>query len=68
MTLLSGYKVPFFFFELPNPLHENKDLGKTFSEMHELLAWGIVGLTALHIGGIAKAWIFNRLNLIKRMI
>ncbi len=68
MTLFSGYKVPFFFFEFPNGLTENKPLGKTFESIHSYLAYGLAGLIVLHVGGILKELVISKKNLLKKMI
>jgi cytochrome b561 len=68
MTLLSGYQVPFFFFEFPNGLTENRVLSKTFEKLHGVLAYGLATLIIMHLAGLLKELVIGKRNLLKRMI
>lgn len=55
MSQAAGHPVGFFgLFELPTLVGENKDLAGFAHETHELTAWGILALVALHMAGAVK--------------
>ncbi len=68
MTLLGGYKVPFFIFEFPNIFPTNKNASKFFENTHGIFAYTIAALIGFHILGILKELILKKKNLLKRMI
>ena len=69
MSNFSGRTVSFFgLFNLPAIFSTNKELAKKFYEMHELSAYIALGFIGLHILATVKHYIFNKENLLKRMI
>lgn len=67
MSTLSGYQVPFFFFEFPKLPFEAKAVGKIFGEMHEVCGKALAILILFHIAGVLKEVIINKKNIVKRM-
>lgn len=65
-----GYPVNFFGIELPFLLQQNFDLAKIFSETHEISAYSLLAVTALHILGALKHRFFDipENDVLKRMI
>lgn len=61
MSQAAGHPVGFFgLFELPTLIGENKDLAGFAHEMHELTAWGMLALVALHVAGAIKHRLLDR--------
>ncbi len=65
-----GFPVHLFSYEMPVLLATNYDLGKIFSEIHELGAYTLIGALALHILGALKHKFFDKPenDVFKRMI
>jgi cytochrome b561 len=65
-----GYPVHFFGIEMPFLIEKNFDHGKLFSEAHELSAFTLLGLIALHILGALKHRFFDKPenDVLKRMV
>ncbi len=69
MSNFSGRVVSFFgLFNLPIIFSQNKELAKQFYEIHELSAYIALGFIGLHILATVKHYIFNKENLLKKMI
>lgn len=59
----------FGLFNIPGlPFEKSKDLGEALGEMHEVLAYGMLALLALHVGGALKHHFVNRDGALWRMI
>ncbi len=67
MSDFSGYPVYFFGIHLPSIVQKNLDIGKCFATVHKYLGYSMVILLALHIGGFLKHYLFDKVNLLKRI-
>lgn len=65
-----GFPVHLFSIELPFLVATNFELGKIFSEAHELLAFGLLGLVGIHVLAVIKHRFFDKPenDVLKRMI
>lgn len=65
-----GYPVKLFSIEMPKIAETNFDMGKIFAEIHELGAFLLLTMLALHILAVIKHSIFDKPenNVLKRMI
>jgi len=65
-----GYPAVFFGNELPFLVEQNFERGKFFAETHELSAYGLLGLVALHVLGAIKHRFFDKPenDVLKRML
>lgn len=69
MSSASGHGAQIFgLFNLPAIMPESKDLDHLFEEIHEITAWGLMGLIALHFVGAVKHHIIDKDSTIKRML
>lgn len=68
MSVAGGYPVSFFGYPVPALFPKNEGLGKIAYETHELLGWVWVALITLHVLGYLKHLIFDRENLLKRIV
>lgn len=62
-----GYPVPFFGLTIPDIIETNKPLGKTVWYFHEVLPWFFVAVIFLHIFAALKHYMFDKINLFRRM-
>ncbi|MEI7669123.1 MAG: cytochrome b [Pseudomonadota bacterium] len=62
-----GFGVNFFGITLPKIVGIDKELGSFFAESHETLAYILILLIFLHIGGVIKHYIKDKTNLLTRM-
>ncbi len=63
-----GFAVSWFGLELPRIVGIDKARGHLAGEAHELLAYVLMGLLALHVLGALKHYVKERINLFKRML
>lgn len=65
-----GYPVKLFSINMPHLIQTNYDLGKIFSQTHELGAYALLFLVSLHILGALKHRFFDKPenDVLKRMI
>jgi len=65
-----GFPVHFFGIEMPFLVEKNFDHGKLFAEAHELLAYGLLALVAVHILAAIKHRFFDKPenDVLKRML
>jgi cytochrome b561 len=65
-----GYPVAFFGYELPFLIEKNFDLASIFSKTHEISAYSLLFLVALHLIAVIKHRFFDKAenNVLKRMI
>jgi len=70
MLNLFGYPVKFFSIELPSLVTANPELGMTFAEIHEVSAFILLGIVAIHILAVVKHRFFDKPenNVLKRII
>jgi cytochrome b561 len=62
-----GFEVPFFGLTLPRVFPLNRELAGLAKEVHEVLAYSLLGLVALHVAAVIKHWYIDRVNLLGRM-
>jgi cytochrome b561 len=65
-----GFPVKFFSIELPRMIGTNFEYGKIFAAAHELCAYGLLALIAIHVLAVIKHRFFDRPehDVLKRMI
>ncbi|WP_417783608.1 cytochrome b [Terasakiella pusilla] len=69
MSSAANYPVSVFgWFTLPNILAPSKAAVDSLKEFHGLLAWGILGLLALHVLAALKHHYINKDNVLTRML
>lgn len=69
MSSAGAHSVSFFGqFTLPALVAENKSLGGTVRDLHELLAWTLLTLLALHAGAALKHHFIARDKTLRRML
>jgi cytochrome b561 len=69
MSNFSGRTISFFgLFNLPSLLTPDKEMAGKFYEMHMMTAYIALGFIGLHILATIKHYIFNKENLLKRMV
>lgn len=59
-TFTQSDGVPFFFFMIPEVLPKNDHVSEILSELHEILAFTLLGVAILHILGALKHRFFDR--------
>lgn len=69
MSVAEG-RTPSYFglFNLPLPIHENKQLGDVMADAHTVVAWILIGLLVLHVLGALKHQYINKDDVLKRML
>lgn len=68
MSSAGGHPVMFFgLFEVPPIVGANKELGRLASEVHEISAYALIGLIALHILGAIKHHVLDEDSTLQRM-
>lgn len=68
MSNAFGYPASFFGIPLPFIVEKNEELGKFFREIHGIVPYVLLGLVALHVAGVVKHKIVEKINLLTRMI
>lgn len=69
MSSAGGHPVSFFgLFDLPPLVAQNPDLGKEIAEIHETLAWTLMGVLALHVAGALKHHFVDKDETLRRML
>jgi cytochrome b561 len=70
MSSFAGYPVNLFSWQIPNLVETNFEFAKFCSEAHEILAYSMIFLVAIHILAIFKHYFFdkNKTNILKRII
>ena len=69
MSSAKAFPVSVFgLFLLPNIVEPNKELGDLAVELHGILAWGLMGLIALHVAGALLHHFYYKDNILKRML
>ncbi len=69
MSVAEG-RTPSYFglFNMPLPIHENKQLSDIMAEAHTVVAWILIVLLVLHILGALKHEYINKDDVLKRML
>ncbi len=70
MSNYFGFPVKFFGTELPLIVETNFDHGKIFAELHEIGAYTLIAVVAIHIAAVVKHRFFDKPehDVLKRMI
>lgn len=69
MSSAAGFPVSMFgLFTMPNLVEPNKELRHDMSELHEVFAWILIGLIALHIMAALLHHFYYKDNILKRML
>lgn len=69
MSSAAGFTVsPFKLFDLPNLVAKDEALFKLFRQAHELIAFAIIGLLALHVGAALYHHVVRRDGVLARML
>lgn len=69
MSSAGGHPVSFFgLFEIPPLVGKNPELGHDLAELHETLAWTLMGVLALHIAGAIKHHFVDKDETLRRML
>jgi cytochrome b561 len=65
----AGRAVSFFgLFTLPSPVAQDKALGHSVAELHGYIAYALIGLLCLHVGGALKHFLIDRDKTLQRML
>lgn len=67
MSQAGGHPIVFFGLELPVLIEKNKELGGIAHELHEILAYTLLAVVALHVAGVIKHAVSGEYNLLSRM-
>ena len=67
MSDFFGYPVSFFGLHLPSLVEKNEETGKLFVGIHKYLGFALIGLITLHVLGSLKHYMFDKVNLLKRI-
>jgi cytochrome b561 len=68
MTNSYGFAVHWFGIVLPKIIGVDKDRAHLAGEAHEYMAYALILLISLHVAGALKHYMFEKLNLFKRMM
>lgn len=69
MSSAKGYPVVFWgVVPLPDLISKNENLGNILSQIHEILAYGLLALIVLHIAGSLKHYIIDKDGTLARML
>jgi cytochrome b561 len=67
MSTLFGFSVKWFGLELPKLLPVDRLLARDVKEMHELFAYSLLAVIAIHVAAVIKHYLFEKVNLLSRM-
>ncbi|HET8871256.1 MAG TPA: cytochrome b [Aquabacterium sp.] len=63
-----GYPIVWFgVLPLPDLVAPNKELAEVFKELHEVAAFGLIGLVGLHVAAVIKHQLIDKDGLLNRM-
>lgn len=62
-----GYGINYFGFEIAPFFPENKPLAEIVGEIHETLAYAMLGLVAVHAAAVLKHYLVDKTNLLNRI-
>lgn len=68
MTNAFGFAVKLFGIELPRLIGPDRDLGRTLETVHKFSAYLLIALIVLHVAGVIKHRLKDKVNLLQRMI
>ncbi len=67
MSTMFGFPVKWFGVELPKLLPVDRLLARDVKELHELLAYTLLAVVAVHVAAVIKHKVLDRVNLLPRM-
>lgn len=67
MSSASQFPVPFFGWQLPHIIGKNEKLGEIFANIHEILAYTLLFILALHAAGALKHHLIDKDETLQRM-
>ncbi len=67
MSSAGQFPIPFFGLQMPNLIGKDEHLGDLFYEIHEILAYTLLFVLALHMAGALKHHIFDHDETLARM-
>lgn len=67
MTNFFGFTVNLFGIGLPKLVGPDRDLGHKLADVHEYAAYLLIGLIILHVAGVVKHRLVEKINLLDRM-
>lgn len=67
MSSAGDFNIKFFSLNMPDIVSKDENLFKLFHEVHEILAWVLLGLLVLHIAGALKHHVIDRDETLERM-
>lgn len=69
MSSAGGHAVSLFgLFELPPLVAKDPEFGKEMAELHETLAWTLIGVIGLHVAGALKHHFIDKDETLRRML
>jgi len=69
MSSAAGFPVSFFdLFILPNLVQPNNELRKFFGELHEIMAFALIGVVIIHLIAALNHHFFKKDNVLTRML
>jgi cytochrome b561 len=68
MSISNGQPVKWFGSALPRLLNENKTRGAMAGDIHAYAAYILIGMLVLHAGAVIWHYLFERVNLLRRMM
>lgn len=68
MVSAGGHTVDLGLFSLPSLVAPNEELKEVLGEVHEVLAWGLLGLVAVHVAAALKHHWFDHDQTLVRML
>ena len=63
-----GRGIDFYLFQIPSPLAANRAVARPMKEVHELAAYALVGLAAVHAGAALWHHFVRRDGVLRRML
>ena len=67
MSTQFGFPVKLFGLELPKLFPIDKIAARDVAEWHEILAYSLLAMIGLHVAGVVKHIVIDKVNLLKRM-
>ena len=67
MSSAGDFNIKFFGLNMPDIVSKDENLFKLSTEMHQILAWVLLGMLALHIAGALKHHVIDRDETLARM-
>jgi len=68
MSQAYGFPVQWFGFPVPNIFPKNLQAAELAGEVHEWIAYGLIGLIGLHVGAVIKHRFIDKADILYRML